>query len=97
MSDTDYSYEKQKGFVTTDAGQRCLLQVHLAAMAAMACSGAVSSVHLLGTGDEGSSWDQMAVVDALVEIGVLREVGDTKYWQGRVFTKGRRWVDRKKE
>lgn len=72
-----YEYLKHRDFVFTDEGQRCFLAVRDNSKALIAKSGAVMCSRLLmtvGTGGAQSTWDLLACVDRLVELGELKEV-----------------------
>ena len=85
-----YEYSKQRAFVFTDEGQRCFLAVRDNAKALIDKSGAVTCIRLLmtgGTGGAQSTWDLLACVDRLVELGEIKEVPNPFCCaaQGRIF------------
>ena len=80
-----YAYEVEKRFVFTDEGQRQFLRIrdrvnnHLRVAGACSMSAAIA-------GESGSSWEMMACVDRLIELGELREItGPNVAGQHRVF------------
>ncbi len=66
-----YSYEKQKPSLFTESGQVIFLRVRDTAKRLLKQSGAFTMGHALGHGD---SWQNMACVDRLVELGEIREI-----------------------
>lgn len=88
MNSDMYVYEQQKAFVLTDEGQRTFLKIRDHVHKLLEEAGAVRMQEAMkGTGD---SWDLMACVDRLVELGELREVTTGKVaGQHRIFVKGR--------
>lgn len=82
-----YDYAKLRAFVFTEKGQESLLRVRQEARKLLNLAGACQAGRLLRvlTGD---TWESMACVDRLVELGVLREV-HSDIWQNRVFVAGR--------
>lgn len=88
-----YSYEAEKKIVFTDEGQRQFLRIRDFCQRQLKEAGAVQAGKAMSAWDGGGdSWEMMACVDRLVELGELREVTDpTKcVWQHRVFVDGRR-------
>lgn len=81
-----YSYIEQKPYTLTDEGQRKLLAVRDCARDLCTKAGAVRAGILLHAAGSGDSWENMALVDRLVEIGDLRVVHDASAWQDRIFT-----------
>lgn len=83
-----YDYQKHKAFTLTDAGQRKLLKIRDFAFECFRTAGSARADKLMIGG--GDSWDTMALIDRLVEIGDIREVGQESKiaWQCRVFVKG---------
>jgi hypothetical protein len=69
-----YMYEKQKRYVFTDEGHRTFLKVRDAAVRLYALAGAVSCGKLMHAAGSGDTWDQLACIDRLVELGELRRV-----------------------
>jgi hypothetical protein len=84
-----YLYETQRPNLFTDDGQRMFLRIRDAAKEHLAKSGAVMGDRLLfGTGD---SWDMLACIDRLVELGELLEVPNpfSSAGQHRIYISGR--------
>lgn len=84
-----YEYEKEKPRLFTDEGQRALLQIRDKAFELTAKAGAVRSDNLLLAGD---TWQSLACIDRLVELGDLREITEPGKVAGqdRVFVRVRR-------
>jgi hypothetical protein len=70
-----YSYQKERPWVFTDEGQRELLKVRDKTFGLLKLAGAIRCQEML-QGLTGSSWQHLALVDRLVELGDLREVTD---------------------
>lgn len=86
-----YQYETEKKFVFEDMGQRQFLRIRDFVQRMLHEAGAISAGHALNAWKGGGdSWEMMACVDRLVELGELREVTDPDKcaWQHRVFVKG---------
>ena len=83
-------YNELKSTVLTDEGQRRFLKVRDAAHKLLGQSGAVRLGELLTAANiSGDSWEMLACVDRLVELGELKEVyygGATQY---KVYIAGR--------
>jgi hypothetical protein len=81
-----YNYQTQKPHILTDEGQRMFLKIRDHVSALLSKSGAVTMGKAIdGTGG-GDSWDMLACVDRLVELGEIREIpqGDVP-GQCRIF------------
>ena len=84
-----YSYQEERAFVFTEAGQEMLMRVNDRADRLIAQSGVVTLEKLI-QGETGSSWSMMACVDRLVEMGRLKEVSyNAPAAQFRIFRKDR--------
>jgi len=81
----DYETEK-KEYLFTDRGQRDFLKVRDKAKELLATSGAIRAEALLI--NTGCTWNNMACIDRLVELGELVEVAKGAVWQHRVFVSG---------
>jgi len=68
-----YNYEMQRPNIFTDEGQRIFLKIRDRAKDLLKTSGAVMSGRLLET-CAGDSWDILACIDRLVELGELIEI-----------------------
>lgn len=69
-----YNYATQRPFVFTQEGQEMLLKFRDRAREHIERSGAVCYAAIT-VGSTGSSWDALACVDRLVELGDLRRIG----------------------
>jgi len=75
-----YNYGTEKPNILTDEGQRQFLKVRDKVNSLLKQSGAV----MLGW--VGGSWEQMACIDRMVELGELEEIGaPASCGQARVF------------
>ncbi len=82
-----YDYQTQRASVFTEDGQKMFLAIRDKAHELLSKSDAVMSGKLLiGTGD---TWNMMACVDRLVELGELLEVPNphSRAGQHRIFIK----------
>lgn len=72
-----YDYKKEKSYLFTDRGQRLFLAIRDQIDEKLRISGAVTMVCAIelpnGIGCEGT-WEMMACVDRLVELGELKEI-----------------------
>ena len=87
-----YRYSNERPYVFTEEGQFNFLKVRDFAKDILAKAGAVRADKLLAVPRSGSSWQSMALIDHLVEIGELRELlddRDNRAWQHRVFENGK--------
>lgn len=86
-----YDYQTQRPFVFTDEGQRMLLRVRDGIAAVLPVSGVVTLEKAMQFAGGGNSWDMIACVDRLVELGELVEVKhDAPAGQYRIF-RGKKW------
>lgn len=82
-----YNYQEQKAHIFTEEGQVMFLKVRDKAKHLLKEAGAVRLDKLIG-GLTGDSWDMIACVDRLVELGELVEVQNPfsgQWTQHRVF------------
>lgn len=79
-----YNYTTERPYVFTDEGQRKFVKIYDTAKKAFETTGAVTAGKLM-TGCSGDSWQTMACVDRLIEIGSAREVNTSGAWQYKVF------------
>lgn len=69
-----YKYETERPTLFTEEGQRMFLKIRDRSKALLAEAGAFTMGNVIrGTGG-GSSWQMLACVDRLVELGEIREV-----------------------
>lgn len=81
-----YDYKTQRPFVFTDEGQRMLLRVRDGVADTLKKSGVITLGKAMDFAGSGDSWDQIACVDRLVELGELVEVKhDAPATQFRIF------------
>lgn len=66
-----YHYEARRPWVFTEDGQKKLLETLGVARQCLKVSGAVMVEKLIGAGD---SWNSLAVIDRLCELGYLRRI-----------------------
>ena len=69
-----YRYEDEKPALLTDDGQRLLLRVRDRAKKLLEIAGAVRQSELLRASRGTDTWQDIAIVDRLVELGELEEV-----------------------
>lgn len=69
-----YNYETEKPLLFSDAGQRMFLAVRDNAKILFAKSGAARCDELMKGAGGGDSWQMLACVDRLVELGEIREI-----------------------
>lgn len=85
-----YRYTDLRASLFTEEGQTRVLQAAKAARYLLEQSGAVRAAELMGrlTGVT-TNWDQMAAIDRLVELKMLREITSSDVaGQDRVFVEG---------
>ena len=82
-----YNYAVQRPNVFTEDGQVMFLKIRDTAHALISKSGAATCSKII-SGCTGDSWDMLACVDRLVEIGEILEVPNTLSGAGqhRLFT-----------
>jgi hypothetical protein len=84
-----YSYETQRANIFTEEGQRLFLAIRDRADSLLKQAGAARLQEVI-SGNSGDSWDMLACVDRLVELGELREISQERCaGQYRVFVRGR--------
>jgi len=87
-----YNYKDFKGYTMTDEGGKNLILLVDFIGDAMAESGTITMGHCLDKiKAEATNWQQMALVDRLVEVGVLAEVKQFRkpIEYNRIFRKAR--------
>lgn len=86
-----YNYQTERAAIFTEDGQRMFLSIRDRVSRLLKMAGAFSLSSAI-TGETGSSWQMMACVDRLVELGEIREVTvPGEVWgQHRVFVDARR-------
>lgn len=85
-----YNYEEQKSAIFTEDGQRMFLKIRDHAQDLLKKAGAARMQELMSGAGSGDSWDMLACVDRLVELGELREVPQGRVaGQHRVFVSAR--------
>jgi hypothetical protein len=88
-----YLYSNHRAFVFTEAGQAKLLNTLAKARHCIEVAGAVRAGILLSaasTDTGGNSWDCMAIVERLVELGYLElhPCASHRAWQDEVYVAG---------
>ena len=71
-----YNYKEQKKNIFTEEGQKMFLKIRDNAHQLLESSGAFMMGHVIRNVGGGSSWDMLACVDRLVELGEIRELTD---------------------
>lgn len=86
-----YDYSEQRPFVFSEKGQVCFLAIRDHIQKVLKVSGCIDLGHAM-TQTSGDTWDQMACVDRLVELGELREVVQEGFPAGqhRIFRDAKR-------
>jgi hypothetical protein len=79
-----YSYRDEKSRIFTEEGQVRFLRVRDRAKHLLKKAGAIKMFPLLDC-ISGDTWEMMAYVDRLVELGEIREVPTSVAEQDRVF------------
>ena len=69
-----YKYEEAKPRIFTEEGQRMFLAIRDNVNALIKKAGAVRMQEAMHAGCTGSTWDMIACVDRLVELGEIREI-----------------------
>lgn len=85
-----YSYEAERLQLFTDQGQRMLLGIRDRANKLLTDAGAATMGRIIAEAS-GDSWQMLACVDRMVELGELREVEQGYVMaQDRIFVKANR-------
>ena len=83
-----YRYEEVKPRLFCDEGQRMFLRVRDCVRNRLSSAGAVRMEEAISNAGGGDSWELLACVDRLVELGEIREIPQEKVpGQYRVFVK----------
>ena len=84
-----YSYATQRPVVFTEAGQVMFLRIYDSARDLIKTAGAVRADKLIMAAGTCDTWDVLACIDRLVELGEIVEVKNTvsEAGQFRLFTK----------
>ena len=82
-----YVFEIQKQNIFTEEGQRLFLSIRDKAKALLLTAGAFTMGRVI-SGFTGDSWDMLACVDRLVELGEIKEITEKHLVSGqnRIFT-----------
>ena len=80
-----YVYETEKPWLFTDEGQRCLMGALDQARELLRVAGAFKAFSVLKYVPYGDTWRALAILDRLVELGIIREVTSGCEGQDRVF------------
>lgn len=84
-----YDYQTQRAAVFTEGGQRLFLAIRDKTQNLMKVAGAARMQEMIAA-NSGDSWDMLASVDRLVELGEIRELtGSDVAGQFRVFVRSR--------
>jgi hypothetical protein len=79
-----YDYKEHKHHVFTDEGQRMFMDIYRKSVEQLKFSGAFRLGNVI-SGVSGSTWDMIACVDRMVELGLIQEVTKDCSAQARVF------------
>jgi hypothetical protein len=84
-----YNYETQRNELFTESGQRLFLKIRDKANELLNTAGAFRMQEVMTGYGSGSTWDMLACVDRMVELGEIREVSGPGYVPGqyRIFTR----------
>ena len=81
-----YDYKEQKSAIFSEAGQRMFLKIRDHTKELLAKAGAVRCQEMMAGAGGGDSWNMLACVDRLVELGEIREIPQERCaWEHRVF------------
>lgn len=82
-----YKYEEERNKIFTEEGQRLFLSIRDRTFSLINIAGAARMSEIMKT-HAGSSWEMLACVDRLVELGEIREITQKDCaGQHRVFVK----------
>jgi len=82
-----YDYQKEKAWTVSEEGQKQFLRIRDRVNSLLETAGAVRLDKAISS-ETGSSWEMMACVDRLVELGELKELTNKDVpGQYRVFVK----------
>jgi hypothetical protein len=79
-----YVYEDEKPAIFTESGQVMFLSIRDRIKQNLKVSGSIRMAEAM-SGQTGSTWQMMACVDRLVELGEIREITKNVAGQDRVF------------
>jgi len=85
-----YVYETEKPWLFTDEGQRCLMKARDRAGEILQIAGAFRAFAALKDVPYGDTWKALAILDRLVELGIIREVTNDCCGQDRIFVSAAR-------
>jgi hypothetical protein len=81
-----YDYQEQKSAIFSEAGQRMFLKIRDHTKELLAKAGAVRCQEMMAGAGGGDSWNMLACVDRLVELGEIQEIPQERCaGQDRVF------------
>ena len=83
-----YNYQEKKPYVFTEDGQVQFLSIRDRVFGKIKYAGAVSMERAI-SGESGSTWNMMACVDRLVDLGEIVELKTDGCAQDRIFVKAR--------
>jgi hypothetical protein len=85
-----YSYETEKSELFTEGGQVLFLRIRDRVQKLLKEAGAVRMQEIMNGAGGGSTWQMLAAVDRLIELGEIRELTDGNVaGQHRVFVAAR--------
>lgn len=83
-----YRYEDEKPWIFSDEGQRVVIKARDKALALFRAAGAATGERIVADAGPGawSNWQQMGVVERLVELGVMKPTGmEREYLLAEVY------------
>jgi hypothetical protein len=81
-----YNYTTQRSYIFTEQGQVDFLKIRDAAKKMLKECGAFREMELLSKAGGGDSWDHMACIDRLVELGEIQRLPRECWRQYSVYT-----------
>lgn len=84
-----YSYATERPWLFTEEGQTALIKARDNALAMLEEAGAFKGLAPLRDVNVPSTWQMLAILDRMVEMGDIREVTTNVWGQRRVFVAAR--------
>lgn len=81
-----YDYQEQRSVIFSDVGQRMFLKIRDHTKELLAQAGAARCQEMMAGAGGGDSWNMLACIDRLVELGEIREISQERCTtQNRIF------------